>query len=122
VSYRPGSAQEEPIPAQTAWEGKIGDTFLRVEVQSNGRIASSWRTKGGNDRRVVVNTVEELERSVLFQIMLTAPPEHADLPAQIGAAVEAAKVGLPDPANTPRPPRKKKNRPPRRPGPRPRRR
>lgn len=112
---------EEPQPAQVVWEGRVGDTHLKVEVQMSGRIASSWRTRGGNDRRVVVNTIEELERSVLFQIMLTAPPEDTSKPAEITAAVSDAKVGLPDPTTAPRAPRKKR-RPPRRPGPRPRRR
>lgn len=122
MSSRPGFAHEEPTPAQTVWEGRIGDTFLRVEVQSNGRIVGSWRTRGGNDRRVVVNTVEELERSALFQIMLTAPADQAGIPAEIAEAIDRARVGLPDPTAAPRAPRKKRNRPPRRPGPRPRRR
>jgi hypothetical protein len=112
---------EEPQPAQTVWDGTIGDVALKVEVQPSGRIAASWRTRGGNDRRVVVNTIEELERSVLFQLMLTAPAHEASLPEEIGAAVAEAKVGLPDPTTAPRPQRRKR-RPPRRPGPRPRRR
>jgi hypothetical protein len=109
--------QEEARPV---WDGRVGDTTLRVEVQSNGRIVALWRARAGGDRRVVVNTVEELERSVLFQLMITAPPDQADIPAQIKQAVDQARVGLPDPATIPRAPRRK--RPPRRPGPRPRRR
>ena len=101
--------------AQLVWDGKIGDVPLRVQVQQSGRIEAMWRAKGGNDRRVVVNTVDELERSVLFQLMLTAPPEEHGIPGDIAQAVAQAKVGLPDPANAPRPPRKKKRRgPPRR--------
>jgi hypothetical protein len=109
--------QEE---ARQVWDGRIGDTILRVEVQSNGRIVALWRAKAGGDRRVVVNTVEELERSVLFQLMITAPPEQAGIPAEIKQAVDQARVGLPDPSLIPRAPRRK--RPPRRQGPRPRRR
>ena len=109
--------QEEARPV---WEGRIADTALRVEVQPSGRIVALWRAKGGGDRRVVVNTIEELERSVLFQLMITAPPEAATIPAQIEQAVNEARVGLPDPTTIPRAPRRK--RPPRRPGPRPRRR
>jgi hypothetical protein len=109
--------QEEARPV---WDGRIGDTALRVEVQSNGRIVAQWRAKAGGDRRVVVNTVEELERSVLFQLMITAPPEQASIPAEIKQAVDQARMGLPDPTTIPRAPRRK--RPPRRPGPRPRRR
>ena len=48
--------QEE---ARSVWEGRIADTALRVEVQASGRIVALWRAKGGGDRRVVVNTVEE---------------------------------------------------------------
>jgi hypothetical protein len=103
--------QEE---ARSVWEGRIADTALRVEVQPSGRIVALWRAKGGGDRRVVVNTIEELERSVLFQLMLTAPPDQAGIPAQIAEAVDQARVGLPDPTSIPRAPRKK--RPSRRPG------
>jgi len=109
--------QEEARPV---WDGKIGDTSLKIEVQSTGRIVAQWRAKGGGDRRVVVNSVEELERSVLFQLMITAPSEQAGIPKEIGQAIDEARVGMPDPASIPRAPRKK--RPPRRPGPRPRRR
>jgi hypothetical protein len=107
--------------ARSVWEGRIGDTQLIVQVQPSGRIAAQWRGRTGNERRVVVNTIDELERSVLFQLMLTASPEQSDLPRQITHAVEEARVGLPDPTQAPRAPRKKR-RPPRRPGPRPRRR
>lgn len=104
---------------RSVWEGRIGDTLLTVQVHPSGRIAAQWRGKTGNERRVVVNTVEELERSVLFQLMLTAPAAQSTVPAEIVQAVSQAKVGLPDPTQTPRAPRKKR-RPPRRPGPRPR--
>jgi hypothetical protein len=105
--------------ARPVWEGRIGDTLLTVQVHPSGRIAAQWRGKTGNERRVVVNTIEELERSVLFQLMLTAPPDQSAVPAEIVQAVQQARVGLPDPTQTPRAPRKKR-RPPRRPGPRPR--
>ena len=93
--------------SRAVWEGKIGDVPLRVNVQSSGRIEAQWR-KGNNDRRVVVNTIDELERSVLFQLMLTAGPSETGIAGDIAQAVAQAKVGLPDPANAPRPPRKKK--------------
>jgi len=99
------------------WEGRIGDVLLRVGVLNSGRIEAQWRAKSGNDRRVVVNTIDELERSVLFQLMLTAPADQSGTPGDIAQAVAQAKVGLPDPADAPRPPRKKKKRrggPPRR--------
>ena len=105
--------------SRPVWDGVIGKTALRVEVQPNGRIVALWRARAGGDRRVVVNTVDELERSVLFQLMITAPTEQQGVAREISDAVAQAKVGLPDPATIPRAPRKKR---PRRPGPRPRRR
>lgn len=108
--------------ARPVWEGMVGDTALRVEVHPSGRIAAQWRGRSGAQRRVVVNTIEELERSVLFQLMLTAPPEESrPIADEIADAVAAAKVGLPDPTTAPRPLRRKR-RPPRRGGYRPRRR
>jgi hypothetical protein len=84
-------------------------------VQASGRIEAQWRAKSGNERRVVVNTIEELERSVLFQLMLTAPADQQGVAGDIAQAVAQAKVGLPDPTNAPKPPRKKKRSgPPRR--------
>lgn len=94
--------------ARLVWDGKIGDTYLRVSVQSSGRIEAQWKAKAGNDRRVVVNTIEELERSVLFQLMLTAPPDQQGVAGDIAQTVAQAKVGLPDPTNAPRPPRKRR--------------
>jgi hypothetical protein len=105
--------------SRPVWDGTIGATPLRIEIQPSGRIVALWRAKAGGDRRVVVNTMEELERSVLFQLMITAPPEQQGIASQIADAVAQAKVGLPDPTTIARPPRKKR---PRRPGPRPRRR
>src|SRR5207247_9356399 len=105
--------------ARPVWEGRIGDTHLTVQVHPSGRIAAQWRGKTGNERRVVVNTIEELERSVLFQLMLTAPTDQGAVAAEVVQAVQQARVGLPDPTQAPRAPRKKR-RPPRRPGPRPR--
>ena len=105
--------------SRPVWDGAIGNTALRVEVQPTGRIVALWRAKAGGDRRVVVNTIEELERTVLFQLMIMAPPEQRGVAQEIADAVAQAKVGLPDPTQTPRAPRKKR-RPPRRPGPRPR--
>jgi hypothetical protein len=94
--------------SRLVWDGKVGETYLRVSVQSNGRIEALWKAKAGNDRRVVVSTIDELERSVLFQLVLTAPPEQQGVAGDIAQAVAQAKVGLPDPTNAPRPPKKKK--------------
>ena len=108
-------------PVRTVWEGRIGDTPLRVSVQPTGRIEAVWRGKAGNERRAVVNSIDELERSVLFQLMITAPPEQQGVAGDIAQAVAQAKVGLPDPTQAPSAPKKRKRpgrprrrRPPRR--------
>ncbi len=104
--------------ARPVWDGRIGDAPLRVEILSSGRVAAQWRAKGGGDRRVVVNTVEEFERNVLFQLMISAPQaQSTEASEEIVQAIREAKVGLPDPTTIPRAPKKKR---PRRPGPRPR--
>lgn len=99
---------QQPIPSRSVWEGRIGDTFLRVGVQQSGRIEAQWRAKAGNERRVVVNTIDELERSVLFQLVLAAPPDQQALAGDITQAVSQARVGMPDPADAPRPPKKRR--------------
>jgi len=100
--------EQQPVPSRSVWEGRIGGTFLRVGVQASGRIEAQWRAKAGNERRAVVNTIDELERSVLFQLMLAAPPDQQGLAGDIAQAVAQAKVGLPDPTQTPRPAKKRK--------------
>ena len=52
-----------------AWEGKFGQADLRIEIPPNGRIHAEWRTDAGT-RNKVVDTIEQLERSVLFQLMV----------------------------------------------------
>ncbi len=93
------------------WEGKIDDVYLRVAVLPSGRIEAQWRTKSGNERRVVVNSAQELERSVLFQLMITAGPDARGIPGDIAQAVAQARVGLPEPGDAPRVPKKKRRRP-----------
>lgn len=52
-----------------AWEGKFGNADLKIEVPSSGRIHAEWRTEAGT-RSKVVDSIEQLERSVLFQLMV----------------------------------------------------
>ncbi len=52
-----------------AWEGKVGEADLRIEIPSSGRIHAEWRTAAGT-RNKVVDSIEQLERSVLFQLMV----------------------------------------------------
>ncbi|MGH2705413.1 MAG: hypothetical protein ACRDJ4_10040 [Actinomycetota bacterium] len=52
-----------------AWEGKFGGADLRIEIPPSGRIHAEWRTPAGT-RQKVVDSIEQLERSVLFQLMV----------------------------------------------------
>jgi hypothetical protein len=62
----------------------------------SGRIFASWSTRG-NDRRAVVDTIQQLEQRVLFQLMLGAGPDQDAVARQVTAAVAEAQVDLPDP-------------------------
>ncbi|MBW3588488.1 MAG: hypothetical protein KY429_03625 [Actinobacteria bacterium] len=57
-----------------AWEGKFGEADLRIEIPPNGRIHAEWKTDAGV-RNKVVDTIEQLERSVLFQLMIGSEVE-----------------------------------------------
>ncbi|MGH2683731.1 MAG: hypothetical protein ACRDIX_10905 [Actinomycetota bacterium] len=85
---------------------------MRVDVLPSGRIAATWRI-GGSERRSVVETIEQFERTVLFQLMISAPPEDDSVASEVIAAVEKARVDLPDPATLPRA-RRSRSRPQRR--------
>ncbi|HEV8572019.1 MAG TPA: hypothetical protein VGR49_03075 [Actinomycetota bacterium] len=78
----------------------------------SGRIVATWRV-AGSERRSVVETIEQFERTVLFQLMISAPPEHDTVASEVVAAVEKARVDLPDPATLPRA-RRSRSRPQRR--------
>ena len=87
---------DEPQGGKTVWQGRIGDVPLRVDMLPSGRIFASWSTRG-NDRRAVVDTIQQLEQRVLFQLMLGAGPGQDAIARLVTTAVEEAQVGLPDP-------------------------
>ena len=94
---------------KTVWQGRIGDVPLRVDMLPSGRIFASW-TMRGNERRAVVDTVEQLEQRVLFQLMLGAGPQQDVVARQVVGAVREGQLGLPDPTQAaPTVRRKKKN-------------
>ena len=101
---------DEP-QARSVWQGSIGTVPLRVEILPSGRIGATWKVSG-SDRRTVVDTVEQFERQVLFQLMLSAPPDQDKVAAEVLAAVMEGKQGLPDPTTLPR--ARKRRRPSRR--------
>ncbi|MCA1839038.1 MAG: hypothetical protein ABR507_12280 [Actinomycetota bacterium] len=52
-----------------AWEGRFGEADLKIEIPPSGRIHAEWKTPAGT-RNKVVDSIEQLERSVLFQLMV----------------------------------------------------
>jgi hypothetical protein len=57
------------LASSVAWEGKVGDADLRIEIPPSGRIHAEWKTPAGT-RNKVVDSIEQLERSVLFQLIV----------------------------------------------------
>lgn len=102
-----------------AWEGRFGDADLKIEIPPSGRIHAEWRTAAGS-RQKVVDSIEQLERSVLFQLMVGAnvTDEMREEIADAVALTLANRTPLPsdDPSAPRRPARKKPrtNQPPRR--------
>jgi hypothetical protein len=109
-----GACVEEQI-GRTVWQGRIGDVPLRVDMLPSGRIASSWAIRG-NERRAVVDTIQQLEQRVLFQLLLGAGPGADSVAKDVIAAVERGQEGLPDPTKAPAS-RPRRKRPARRSGP-----
>jgi hypothetical protein len=97
---------EEPI-GKTVWRGRFGDVPLRVDMLPSGRIAASWSVRG-NERRAVVDTIQQLEQRVLFQLMLGAGPGEDSIAKEVVSAVKEGQAGLPDPTNAPPPVKRKK--------------
>ena len=101
-----GARLEEQV-GRTVWQGKIGEVSLRVDMLPSGRIAASWWSRG-NERRAVVETIQQLEQRVLFQLMLSAGPGSDTVAAEVIAAVREGQVGLPDPTQAPSAPKRRK--------------
>ena len=100
---------DEQQAGKTVWQGRIGEAPLRVDLLPSGRIFATWSVKG-NERRAVVDTIQQLEQRVLFQLMLGAGPGEDSVARQVVSSVEEGKEGLPDPTQAPQTvKRKKKN-------------
>jgi hypothetical protein len=95
-------------PSDVIWEGKIGSTPLRVGVPHAGRIIAEWDTPAGS-RHKVADSMEEFERSVLFQLLLTAGATDESATAEVRAAIEQAQAERPRPAPSPSSERRRKN-------------
>jgi hypothetical protein len=112
--------EQQDQQGKTVWQGRIGDVPLRVDMLPSGRIFASWAVRG-NERRAVVDTIQQLEQRVLFQLMLGAGPGQDIVAREVVASVQQGQVGLPDPTQAP-PQQKRKKRDGRRGPPRSRRR
>jgi hypothetical protein len=99
---------DEQQGGRTVWQGRIGDAPLRVDMLPSGRIFAAWTIRG-NERRAVVDTVQQLEQRVLFQLMLGAGPGQDVVAREVVTAVQQGQVGLPDPTQAPRPVKRKKS-------------
>lgn len=83
-------------PEEIVWQGKIGDTPLRVGVPHEGRIIAEWDVPGGS-RHKVSDSVAEFERAVLFQLMLAAGVSDEAATREVVAAVTEAQAARPAP-------------------------
>lgn len=114
--------------SSVAWEGRFGEADLKIEIPPSGRIHAEWKTPAGT-RQKVVDSIEQLERSVLFQLMV-GTEMNDEVREQVADAVAlslANRQTFPsqDPSQPARPVRKRRpGQQRRRPGgaPRPRRR
>src|SRR5437016_12147981 len=99
----PGHRKERGLEEQvgrTVWSGRIGDVTLRVDMLPSGRIAASWAIRG-NERRATVDTIQQLEQRVLFQLLLGAGPGADTVAKEVITAVEEGQVRLPDRTQAP---------------------
>ena len=95
-------------PEEVVWEGRIGSTPLRVGVPHAGRIIAEWDAPGG-PRHKISDTMEEFERSVLFQLLLAAGETDESSTKEVVAAVRQAQSERPPPAADPSAQRRRKN-------------
>jgi len=79
-----------------AWEGRFGEADLKVEIPPSGRIHVEWTTAQGT-RNKVVDSIEQLERSVLFQLMVgkDVPDEAREEVADAVAITLANRLEMP---------------------------
>lgn len=90
------------------WEGRVGSTPLRVGVPHAGMIIAEWSSPSG-PRHKVSDSVEQFERSVLFQLLLAAGEEDQSSVQEVLDAVARAEAERP--RRSP-PPAAKKRKPP----------
>ena len=72
------------------WEGRVGRIPLRVGVPHAGRIIAEWDSPQGT-RSKVTESLEEFERSVLLQLLVSAGERDASATEEVVAAVKKAQ-------------------------------
>ncbi|HEX2057949.1 MAG TPA: hypothetical protein VHI71_06230 [Actinomycetota bacterium] len=95
-------------PGEVIWEGKIGGTTLRVGVPHSEAIIAEWDTPKGS-RHKVSDSIQEFERAVLFQLLLTSGEAEDSATAEVIAAVEKAQAERPKRTSESDTPRRRKN-------------
>lgn len=95
-------------PGDVIWEGKIGDTSLRVGVPHARMIIAEWDSPRG-PRHKVADSYEEFERAVLFQLLLGAGETDESTTQEVASAVQAAQAERPAPSSDPSTQRRRKN-------------
>ncbi|MDQ3878605.1 MAG: hypothetical protein M3290_09700 [Actinomycetota bacterium] len=95
-------------PQELIWEGKIGQTPLRVGVPHAGRIIAEWDTPEG-PRFKVSDSLEQFQRTVLFQLLLAAGETNESATDEVLAAVRKAQADRPTRAPDPSTQRRRKN-------------
>ena len=93
--------------AEIVWQGSVGTIPLRVGVPHAGRIVAEWDSPQGS-RQKVASSMEEFERTVLIQVLLSAGHTDPSATEEIVAAVRKAQEERPRPAPA-QPERRRKN-------------
>lgn len=83
-------------PGELIWEGRVGAIPVRVGVAHSERIIAEWDSPQG-PRQKVAESLEEFERSVLIQLLLSTGQTDDAATKEIVAAVEKAQADRPRP-------------------------
>jgi hypothetical protein len=94
-------------PGEVVWQGKVGNIPLLVGVPHAGRIIAEWESPQG-PRQKVAESMEEFERTVLLQLLLSTGQTDASVTEEVVAAVRKAQAERPRPAVV-APERRRKN-------------
>lgn len=95
-------------PTELIWEGRIGGTPLRVGVPHAGRIVAEWDAPEG-PRHKVAESVEQFERTVLFQLLLKSGESGDATTDEVITAIRKAEIERPARVPDPSSQRRRKN-------------